>query len=285
MKYLARLENNLNSEIVSIFDVKNGLNSKFPQIWENREYYSLWYLTPMKAVVNTKAKASHFAFKNGGGGNENSGTGESIEHQISKKIIYDKKSLKLKIGKIQDTLMFSEIFIEKSFENGLFITDIYAKIEKNNKFELPVDSFLIIEIHKTNKVTKTKQQFFRDNNYAAIEIDLYKEIKFDNDLDKLHRQLSGYFDKERYARTLHDPNYIKHKIERERKVEEKRLLQLKLKNESSEQSKIENKNEPVIIIRKVETAKALSQEENFNVTQIEEKKNIFARILNFILRK
>ncbi|WP_159086005.1 hypothetical protein [Flavobacterium faecale] len=283
MKYHAHLENNLNSEIVSIFDVKNGLNSKFPKIWENREYYSLSHFTPMKAVVNTKSKTPHFAFKNGGGGNENSGTGESIEHQLSKEIIYDKKSLKLKIGEIQDTLMFSEIFIEKPFENGLFRTDLYAKIKENNKFELPVDSFLIIEIHKTNKVTKTKQQFFRDNNYAAIEIDLYKEIKFDNDLNKLYRQLSGYFDKERYARTLHNPNYIKQKIERERKVEEKRLLQLK--NESSKQSKIEIKNEPVIIVRKVETAKVQSQEENFNATQIEEKKNIFARILNFILRK
>lgn len=220
MKYLAHLENKLESKIVSIYEVKNGLNSNKPQLWENREYYSLWFLTPMKAVVNTSIRAPHFSFKNGRGGNENSGTGESIEHQLAKKIIYDKKALTIKIGKIEDTIKFSEIFIEKPFDNGLYKADLFARIENTNKFDFAPNSYLIIEIQKTHKVSKTKQQFFRDKNIAAIEIELFDKIKYEDDLEKLQRQLSGYFEKPRYAKTLHDPFYIKHKQEREREKRE-----------------------------------------------------------------
>lgn len=215
MKYLAHLENNINSKIISVYDVKKGLNSNNPEKWEKKEYYSLWKLKPMKAVVNKQNTKPHFAYKNGGGGNENSGTGESIEHQLSKKIIYDMKSINIKMGETEDVLNFSEVLIEKPFNDGKYISDIYAKIERENKFDFPVNSYLVIEIHKTNRVTLTKQQFFRNNNIAAIEIKLFDEIKFDNDLDKLQRQLTGYFSKQRFAKNLHDPNYIKHKKERE----------------------------------------------------------------------
>jgi hypothetical protein len=268
MKYLAHLENNLESKIVSIYEVKNGLNSTKPQLWENKEYYSLWYLTPMKAIVNTAKKAPHFSFKNGGGGNENSGSGESIEHQLAKKTIYDKKALTLRIGEIEDTLNFSDIIIEQQFENGLYKADLFAKIENTNKFDFPPNSYLIIEIHKTNKVSKTKQQFFRDKNFAAIEIELFDKIKYDNDLEKLQRQLSGYFDKLRYAKTLHDPYYIRHKQEREkREADRMENLRLQQINRSkTEQLNLEKSN---IIIAKPKVQK---NENEFNYQTVDTNK-------------
>ena len=82
MKYLAHIENNLESRIISIYDVIRGLNGNRPQEWEGRTYYSLWYNTPMIARVGSNKMKPHFAFKSGFGGNENSGGGESIEHQF-----------------------------------------------------------------------------------------------------------------------------------------------------------------------------------------------------------
>lgn len=220
MKYLAHLEKSLNSDIISIYEVHKGMHSNDPLIWENREYYSLWYNTPMVAKVNSIKIAPHFAFKKGFGGNENSGGGESIEHQLSKKVIYDNKSLHLKIGDIEDKLFFSEVIIEKAFENGLYVADLYVKIINVNKFDFPIDSNLIIELHRTNKVKKSKQHFYRINNIAAIEIDIWDKINYEEDIEKLQKQLVGYFNKLRFAKTLHNPNYIKHALERKRKEHE-----------------------------------------------------------------
>lgn len=233
MKYLAHIKNDLTSDIISVYDVYKGLNSKNPVIWESREYYSLWHLTPMYARVNYKKKAPHFAFKNGFGGNENSGGGESIEHQLSKKVIYDNKVLHLKIGDLVDKLIFSEVIIEKEFENGKYKADLYVKIANENKFDFPIGSNLIIELHKTNKVKKSKQQFYRNNNIAAIEIEIWDKIKYEENIDKLQCELHRYFSKRLFTKTLHDPNYIKHKIERtKREQESKSVVKVQLPKEN-----------------------------------------------------
>ena len=233
MKYLAHIQNDLTSDIISIYDVCKGLNSKDPSIWESREYYSLWYNTPMNARVNYKNKAPHFAFKNGFGGNENSGGGESIEHQLSKKVIYDNKVLHLKIGDLEDKLIFSEVIIEKGFESGKYKADLYVKIGNENKFDLPIGSNLVIELHKTNKVKKSKQQFYRNNNIAALEIEIWDKIKYEENIDKLQYDLHRHFSKKLFTKVLHDPNYIKHKIERtKREQESKSKIKVQLQKEN-----------------------------------------------------
>ena len=238
-------------------------------MWEGKEFYSLWRFVPMKAIVNTKMKKPHFAYKKGGGGNENSGTGESIEHELAKKEIYNRKSLLLKIGDIEDTLIFSEISIEKPFENRLYQVDLYAKIKEDNKFEFPIDSFLIIEIHKTHKVSKTKQQFFRDKNYAAVEIKLYKTIKYKDNLEDLQEHLVNFFNKPTFGKFLHDPLYKKHSLERKSREEK---LQIQSAN-----SNISKTNEYFLRVPKTEE---LIKKDN-----IEKTPNIFYRLLNLFRRR
>lgn len=65
MKYLAHIENKIESEIISIYDVIKGLNGENPCEWEERTYFSLWYSTPMIAKANTSKRKPHFAFKKG----------------------------------------------------------------------------------------------------------------------------------------------------------------------------------------------------------------------------
>lgn len=264
MKYLAHLENNRESRIVSIYDVIKGLNGENPIEWEERTYYSLWYNTPMVAKVNSSKRKPHFAFKKGFGGNENSGGGESIEHQLSKKIISDLKVLNLKIGEIEGELKFSEIIIEQPFENGKYSADLFCKISEENNFNFPVNSMIVIELHLSNKVKKSKEKFYRDHNITSIEINIWKEIKFAGDIEKLLRQLKGYFQKQRFAKRLHDPNWknIIHK-----RVEKKELeKQLKLQQQNEELERLENiRNEELRIERK---NKELIRQKDFSTPQV-----------------
>jgi hypothetical protein len=149
----------------------------------------------------------HFAFKAGYGGNENSGGGESIEHQLAKKVIYDNKLLYLKIGNAEDHLLFSDIIIEKGFDSNRYVADLYAKVQSQNNFQIPIGSWLAVELHFKNKVGYQKRKFFQSKNIPAIEIDLYKEIAYDGDIDKLYRRLKGYFNARLYARWLSKPKY------------------------------------------------------------------------------
>lgn len=218
MKYLAHLENSLNSEIISVYDVIKGQNGDNPQQWEGREYYSLWYRTPMSARVKSKEIKPHFSFKQGYGGNKNSGGGESIEHQLSKKIIYDLKCLHLTIGEIEGYLRFSEVIIEKPFNNREYIADLYCKIADENNFGLPVNSMIVIELMYTSTTKRTKIAFYRRNNIAAIEIKIWNDIKYNDDIIKLQNRLEAYFKKMKYAKRLHDPNWQNLKVKKNEKV-------------------------------------------------------------------
>lgn len=207
MKHLAHISNDLNSEIISIYEVIKRLE-KDPSYKEGITFYSLWYLTPMVAKVNSsKGRAPHFAFKKGHGGNENSGGGKSIEHELAQKIIYDNKFLKISTGKTKDELFFSEIEIEKEFENGERRADLYVKIKNENKFNLPVDSWLVIELYYKHKVEISKKAYYRRHNIAAIEIEIDKDIAYNGDMQLLYRRLSGYLRYSRDAKWLHNPNY------------------------------------------------------------------------------
>jgi|GEM_PF-6181276 len=207
MKYLAHVSNNLDSEVISIYDVIKKLKED-TSYKEGITYYSLWYLTPMIAKVNSSTgRAPHFAFKKGYGGNENSGGGEGLEHALAKKIIYDNKFLKIAIGKSIDELSFSDIIIEKEFENRKYIADLYVRIENENLFELPKDSWLAVELCYKNKVKISKKAYYRKHNIAAIEIKINNEIKYEGNMQYLNRRLNGYFTNIKNATWLHNPNY------------------------------------------------------------------------------
>ena len=284
MKYLAHIENNLESRIISIYDVIRGLNGNRPQEWEGRTYYSLWYNTPMIARVGSNKMKPHFAFKSGFGGNENSGGGESIEHQLSKKIIYDLNTLNLKIGNIEDKLVFSDVIIEKPFDNGKYITDLYCKIKLENKFKFPVGSMLAVELHYTSRVKKSKQKFYRDNNIASIEIDIWKEIKFSGDLDTLQRQLKGYLQKQRFAKRLHDPNWkdvVRQREIESRKIEETKRKRLELIRQEQEKKRL-LELEQKIKLSKVEPEIEIKIPQNNNVYI--PKKSLWKRIIEFVFK-
>lgn len=287
MKYLAHLENNLKSKIISIYDVIKGLNGENPIEWEGKTYYSLWYNTPMIAKVNSNKQKPHFAFKKGYGGNENSGGGESIEHQLSKKIISDLKVLNIKIGEIEGRIKFSEVIIEQPFENGKYKADLYCKISNENNFNFPVNSMIIIELHLTNKVKKSKEKFYRNNNLTAIEINIWKEIKFEGDIEKLQRQLNGYFQKQRFAKRLHDPNWksIVNKREEKKRLEK----ELKFQQQKEELERIENiLNEE--LRNKREKGELFSQknskisQEKIEKSQKLKKKSFWRKIIDYITK-
>jgi len=287
MKYLAHLENNLESKIISIYDVIKGLNGENPIEWEERTYFSLWYNTPMIAKVNSSKRKPHFAFKKGFGGNENSGGGESIEHHLSKKVIYDLKSINIKIGDISDILQFSEVIIEQPFNNRLYKADLYCKIKSENNFNFPFGSMLVVELHSTNKVKKSKQKFCRDNNITSIEVDIWKKIKFEDDIELLQRQLKGYFNKQNFAKILHDPNWKKIVAERKQKEE---VLELNKKEEKKQELKrinIQHEQEKLLKERKKRTLEKQSQLNKFKVEHIKpelNKKSIWRQFLDLIFK-
>ncbi|WP_316820298.1 hypothetical protein [Pedobacter gandavensis] len=254
MKYLAHVEDSLGSEMISIYDVHAGMNSKNPGIWEKREYYSLWYLTPMIAKVSSTKITPHFAFKVGAGGNENSGGGESLEHDLSKKTVFDLKKLLIRMWGKEDYLIFSEVKIEYRLENGKYIPDLYARIAKENKFDYAVGSYLAIELHWKNKVHRSKQEYYRVKNIAAIEINLNKAIKYTNDLYKLQTQITRFFEMSQPAMSLHNPNFRKYFNERKKEIAETER-ELRERDEALSKTKAilqqqeeENKKTPPLLI-------------------------------------
>lgn len=281
MKFRAHIENNLKSETITIKDVIDGVNSKTPEKWEKRTYYSLWYLTPMFAKPNSVKIAPHFAFKRGLGGNEKSGGGESIEHELSKQIIADNLFLKIRIGKIQDTLYFSKVILEQRINKGERIADLYVQIKNKNRFDYPIGKGLVIEIHRTNKVTKTKRQFYRNENLPAIEIDIDKSIKYENNLYALQNQLENKLSTIVKATSLHDPYWKKHKLERDKR--EKEYLEKKSKDRL-EKLELERKRliaeRPKIVIPKIEKTTSFKREEVI----LKEKKTVFRKILEWIMK-
>lgn len=247
MKFLAHLQKDLKDEPISIYDVIRGFNGKNPEFWEKRTYYSLIDGIPMKAVVNTIKKKPHFAVKKGYGGNDNSGGGESIEHQLAKKVIYDNKFLKIKIGSIRDTIFFSKIIIEQPIKKKNSKNekerigrraDLYVQIANRNSFDFLVSKGLIIEIYKSNKVSLVKRNFYRKFDIPSIEIKINKEIKFNGNVGKLYKELKECLSNEINATNLHDPFWEKHQKERK----EKQLkLQKEIEKKKQEQKEIEIK--------------------------------------------
>jgi hypothetical protein len=267
MKYLAHMKSSLDSDIISIYDVHAGMNSRNPEVWEKREYYSLWYLTPMIAKVSSTKINPHFAFKVGSGGNKNSGGGESLEHDLAKKTVFNLKKLRIRMWGEEDYLIFSEVKIEHRLENGRYIPDLYAKIAKENKFDYAIDSYLAIELHWTNEVHLSKQNYYRAQNIAAIEIKLNKKIRYKDDLFELQTQITRFFEMLQPAKSLHDPHYLKHFNEYKKKKEKKLLsenAQAPSKTNISRQQE-EEINKPSLLI-----PEATTQHKTVSPKQIEQ---------------
>ena len=249
MKYRARLEENLQSETVTILEVARGLNSSRPELWEKRTYYSLDHLTPMYAKPNGKKVAPHFAYKKGFGGNEGSGGGESLEHELSKDAIAENSFVKINIRGIKDTIQFSRAVKEQPFNRGERRADLYVKISNENKFDFRIGKGLVIEIHKTNEVTKTKRQFYRNKNIAAIEVNLNKRIKYRGDQEKLFQELKSFFGQEVEATTLHDPLWKEHKAMREERLRLKQEKEQK-EREAQRREQERRKKEMELLLKK-----------------------------------
>lgn len=212
MKYLAHTAAALDSPIISIYEVIDGVKNN-PKQFEKQKYYSLWYLTPMFPKVG-KSKAPHFAFKQGyGTGSTEDSSGESIEHSITKYIIYEQKYLQLKYNydrkeDIKGCIKFKDIKVEFRFNNGDYISDIYAQIEKDTILGLSKNDWLAIEILKTHKVSKYKTAFYQSQKIPAIEIKYYDEIRFENNKELLQKQIKGWLTKTHlYFKWLHNPRY------------------------------------------------------------------------------
>lgn len=283
MKFRAHIENNPKSKTVTIKDVIDGVNSKNPEKWEKRIFYSLKYLTPMYAKPNCIKIAPHFAFKKGLGGNEKSGGGESLEHELSKEIILNNLFLKVKLGKTQETLYFSKVILEQRINKGERVADLYVQIKNKNRFDYLIGKGLVIEIHRSNKVTKTKRQLYRNKNLPAIEIDIDKSIRYKNDIYKLQSQLEKKLSSVIEAKSLHDPNYIKRILE---KKQREKLFLAKKRKERKQKLEIEIQKlieiQPEIVIKKDVRQISIQVEEKV----IKNKKmSIFTQIMNWLMNK
>lgn len=207
MKYRAHVKPTTDSETISIFEVLDGIKSD-PKAYQNRTYYSLWYLTPMYAKPG--ARTPHFAFcpKAVRNSNEPAG-GESIEHATTKHIILKNKCLNLKRAGKEGIIRFSDIKMEKPFGNRDYIGDLYAKLEsdENNVLELKAGDWISIEIYKSHATTVYKEAYYRKENIAAIEIQYYNAIKFDGSGERLDKRIAGWLKVPLHFKRLHNPYY------------------------------------------------------------------------------
>lgn len=207
MKTEAHISKSLDSGTISISQVIKRMKSN-PKEYENRTYYSLWYLTPMYA--RTDVKTPHFAFySNDDCHPGESGGGESIEHLTTKEIIARNKCLKLRRANREGIVRFSEIRTEHPFGKRDYIGDLYGKLEsdENNVLELKIDDWVSIEIFKSHKTTPYKIAYYRKENIAAIEIEFYNTIKFEGSRERLEKRIAGWLNIPLPYKRLHNPYY------------------------------------------------------------------------------
>ena len=141
--------------------------------------------------------------------------------------------------------------------------------QNENKFNFPVNSFIVIELCRTNAVKKSKEKYFRNQNITAIEIEIFDKIKFEGNIEILQKQLLGYFGKKRFAKRLHDPNCRDlNKIKEKEKV--------KLTNVFEEPKKILRQYEQVVIKNEIS--------ENIIPKPINNK-SLFQRIIDLLFFK
>lgn len=82
-------------------------------------------------------------------------------------------------------------------------------------FAVP-ESIIMLSVYLSTPQVENMRRY----NLAAIEIRIWEKIKFDGDIFLLQKELSIYFNRLLFAKTLHDPNYISHAIERKIREEE-----------------------------------------------------------------
>jgi hypothetical protein len=236
MKYLAHRKPDGSDKPISIDDVIKGRKSIDVENWEEGViYYSLWYYTPMKAVVNVTQKRPHFSFVNGSDPGHQNG-GESIEHSFSKKIVSEIKVLKVSVYKKSYEIPIKEGRMEhpEQFRGRDYRIDVLLQAEPCPFTNEYGSTQIGIEIKKSSKVKSRKQYALRNvpEKMVLLEISLWDKITLDDsyNVEKLYRELLDYWKKEKIAFCLHNPNYkigfAKHK-ENESRERLQRLEQLK----------------------------------------------------------
>ncbi len=211
MKYLAHRKPDGSDRPISIYDVIRGRKSDNPEEWaEGKEYYSLWYHTPMKAVV--KGKSPHFAFKSGHATGHDKG-GESIEHSLSKQIISELKVLKVAVYGKSYVIPIKQGNVEhpERFRDRGYRIDVVLEAEPCIYTREFGSELIGIEVKKTSRVKSVKKHAVRnlEVQMSVLEITLNPVIKLDEnaDVELLYKRLTGYWGNERKAFCLHKPNY------------------------------------------------------------------------------
>lgn len=213
MKFLAHRKSDGSDTEITIYDVIKGRNSDNPELWEEgKRYYSLWYHKPMKAVVNVTEKKPHFAFISGNAAGHSKG-GESIEHELSKKIISELKLIKIfAYGKHYEVpILKSKLENPENFRDRNYRIDVLLEAESCLFTEEYGSTRIGIEVNKSSKVKSRKKHAIRniEEKTILLEISLFNGIKFSNsnDVKHLYNRLAAYWKKEKKAKVLHNPNY------------------------------------------------------------------------------
>lgn len=238
MKYSAYTDPEGNNRIVTIYDVIKGRKGDHPEDWEEGKiYYSLWYYTPMKAIVKVTKKKPHFAFVNGVAAGHNEG-GESLEHSLSKQIVSELKELKVSVYGRSYVIPIEKGRIEhpETFKEWNYRIDVLLEVSKCPFVEEFGSDRIGIEIKKSNGLKARKTNHIRrlSEQIVLLEVLLWDEIKLggDNDVELLYRRLLGYWEKGVKAVFAHNPNYKEgfkkyqenKERERQNKIEERKRL-------------------------------------------------------------
>lgn len=280
MKYRAHTQPSLNSEIIYIHDVIKQISIDPKRKEHENKYYSLWYLTPMVARCKGR-KTPHFAYWPGSNPNPKESTsGMSLEHSTVQRWIEKNKKISLRrnqLGQITyGCIAFSEVMSEYQFKNSEngeieYIADIYGKIEQDSILGLTPGTNLIIEIAKTNKVSKYKEAYYQKHNIAAIEISIWEKVKFNtdkkdtisaiNDLDSI---VNNWLNKGAQFKWVQNPNkkYLPLR-KKQQKIELEKLSNGIVRN-SDQKSQNEVSNEVLFINTKEDICNIYNISPNHN---------------------
>ena len=216
MKKIAHKYNNFDSDIITVEEALD-LKKKFPDDWENRDFYDIIKLRPM-FPVKRKGDSSSFTFRNSKGGGHGKGS-KGIAHELVQEYLCKRDSYSFKIYGKEINLKIENAFdewcvVDSETSRRVFVDCCLELSSDCEQFDSlgPRVGFEITDTHKTGN---RKRRLLERQGIFVFEIITIPDWHIPNearptprDINRLRARIKGYLDSLQIAEVLSRPSFI-----------------------------------------------------------------------------
>jgi len=216
MKKLAYKYSSFDSEIITVEEALD-LKKRFPDDWENRDFYDIIKLRPMFPVAR-KGRSSSFTFRNSQGGGHGKGS-KGIAHELVQEYLCKRDSYTFKIyGKeihLKIENAFDEWCLVDSTTSRRVYVDCCLELSSDCERSDSLGSRVGFEVTDTSKTGRRKKKSLERLGIFVFEIRIIPDWHISNDekptprdIRQLRARIKGYLDSIQRVDILSQPSFI-----------------------------------------------------------------------------